>query len=231
VVTVSDAPDAVATDRPDVVLVGPGPGDPRDRVSPRIVGLRELTRTLLVHRTPLLAVCLGHQIVAGLLGLPLHRRPAAAQGQRREITFFGRRVRVGCYNSFAAYWRDDHWCAERPGGSWHSELGPVRISRDLHTGEVHGLAAARLRTMQFHLESVLTEPGPDLLAEALLALRGAQSECEDRAEGEPRSAKLHIPGERDIPDPRNTEDLRNTVGDPWATSDHDEQPVPVLDHA
>jgi phenazine biosynthesis protein phzE len=147
----------------DVVIVGPGPGDPRDLRDSRIAALRALTRRLLIGGTPLLSVCLGHQVLAGLLGLAVRRMPTPAQGLQRDIDYFGRRERVGCYHTFAAYSDADvvmpALLAE-----------PVRVSRDRVTGEVYGLRASRLRSAQFHPESVLTERGPELWREMLTAL-------------------------------------------------------------
>jgi phenazine biosynthesis protein phzE len=161
----------------DAVVVGPGPGDPRDLNDSRIVALRALTRLLVVGGTPLLSVCLGHQVLADLLGLAVRRMPAPAQGLQRDIDFFGRPERVGCYHTFAAYSEVD---VLMPAGAERAQsrtapgpalpAAPVRVSRDRVTGEVYGLRAPGLRSAQFHPESVLTERGPDLLRDMLTAL-------------------------------------------------------------
>jgi phenazine biosynthesis protein phzE len=129
----------------------------------RIAALWALARRLLIGGTPLLAVCLGHQVLAGVLGLPIRRMPVPAQGLQRDIDFFGRRERVGCYNAFAAYSEVDLLL---PALSREA----VRVSRDRVTGEVYGLRGRHLRSAQFHPESVLTERGPELLREMLTAM-------------------------------------------------------------
>ena len=144
----------------EVVLVGPGPGDPRAGTDPKIAALRELTETLVRQRTPVLSVCLGHQVLAGLLGLPICRRPVPAQGEQREIDFFGRGERVGFYNTFAAYADADHLTCPLTGV-------PVEVGRDRDTSEVYGLRAPRIRSVQFHPESVLTRRGPAILRELI----------------------------------------------------------------
>jgi phenazine biosynthesis protein phzE len=147
----------------DAVLLGPGPGDPRDTRDPRIGRLRELVRELLSTGTPTLAVCLGHQVLAGELGLPVTRLSAAAQGERRTIMWSGRPESVGFYNSFVATSEAD---------VLHSPLvpAPVRIARDPVTGAVHGLRAPRIRSSQFHVESLLTEHGAGILREMLISV-------------------------------------------------------------
>ena len=140
----------------DAVLLGPGPGDPRDRGDPRIGRLHELARRLLAARTPLLAVCLGHQVLADELGLTVTRLREPAQGTRRTITVGGRPERVGFYNSFTVLsGHDEFWSP--------LTAGPVQVERDLVTGAVHTLRAPGLHSVQFHVESVLTEHGPALL--------------------------------------------------------------------
>jgi phenazine biosynthesis protein phzE len=147
----------------DVVIVGPGPGDPRDLSDSRIAALRALTRRLLRAGGPLLSVCLGHQVLADLLGLAVRRMPAPAQGLQRDIDFFGRRERVGCYHAFAAYSDVDVLVPPLL-------ARPVELSRDRATGEVHAMRARGLRSAQFHPESVLTGRGPGLLREMMIAL-------------------------------------------------------------
>ncbi|MBO1413270.1 anthranilate synthase family protein [Streptomyces sp. FH025] len=147
----------------DLVVMGPGPGDPRELGHPKIAHLRSTIDTLLDERRPFLAVCLSHQVLSMRLGLPLVRREVPNQGVQREIDFFGARERVGFYNTFAARSREDEVAC--PG------VGVVEVSRERETGEVHALRGPHFASMQFHAESVLTEDGArlvgDLMTEAL----------------------------------------------------------------
>jgi phenazine biosynthesis protein phzE len=160
-----------AYDRPpagDVIVIGPGPGDPGDRDDPRIRSLRRLTRQCLERGLPLLAVCLGHQVLAGLVGLPLCRNADPAQGLQREIDFFGERLRVGFYNTFSAVASAD--TVPSPWPAWSSERAMFEVSRDAATGQVHGLRGPGVRSTQFHPESVLTEDGPRILGGLVMSL-------------------------------------------------------------
>ncbi|MGF1425086.1 anthranilate synthase family protein [Kitasatospora sp. LaBMicrA B282] len=143
----------------DLVLLGPGPGDPRDPDHPAVTHLTALLRTLLDTRRPFFAVCLSHQVLAAHLGLPLARRTHPNQGVRRSIELFGRREHVGFYNTHAA--RADRDTLQHP------VAGPIAISRDPHDGEVHALRGPHFASVQFHAESVLTEDGPRILATLL----------------------------------------------------------------
>ncbi|NUT91637.1 MAG: phenazine-specific anthranilate synthase [Saccharothrix sp.] len=151
----------------DAVLVGPGPGDPRDHDHPKIAALRRVTAGLLEHRVPFLSVCLGHQVLSGLLGFPLVRKDKPNQGTRREIDLFGRRTTVGFYNTFAAR-------AEADTVECDGVPGRVEVARDPETGEVHALRGPWFASMQFHAESVLTEHGPQILADLLTAVLAAR---------------------------------------------------------
>ncbi|MET8835618.1 chorismate-binding protein [Micromonospora sp. NPDC004540] len=142
----------------DLVVVGPGPGDPNDLTEPKMAGMRTLLAGLLAAGRPTLAVCLGHQLLAGLLGLPLHRRDAPYQGLPRDVPVFGATRRVGFYSSFTA--RAD---ADRV-ATGH---GPVELSRDPADGAVHALRGPGFAGVQFHPESVLSRDGMAVLADLL----------------------------------------------------------------
>ncbi|MEU5419659.1 anthranilate synthase family protein [Streptomyces sp. NPDC020799] len=158
-VTVRRFDEPYSTDGYDLVVMGPGPGDPRDTGHPKIAHLRETVTTLLAGQRPFLAVCLSHQVLCTLLGLDLVRRETPNQGVQREIDLFGRRERVGFYNTFAA--RSDEDKTEDAGGS------VVEISRDASTGEVHALRGPGFASVQFHAESVLTEDGVRIVGDLL----------------------------------------------------------------
>ncbi|NYH79978.1 phenazine biosynthesis protein phzE [Actinopolyspora biskrensis] len=146
-----------STEHHDLVVMGPGPGDPNDGGSPKIGKLRETTGRLLSERKPFVAVCLSHQVLSSLLGLPVVRRERPNQGTQREIDLFGAAERVGFYNTFAAVSAEDK--IELRG------VGVVEVSRDPGTGEVHALRGPGLASMQFHAESLLTVAGPRIIRE------------------------------------------------------------------
>lgn len=154
-VTVRRFDEAYDFDGFDLVIMGPGPGDPRDDESPKIAHLRSAVRTLLAERRPFLAVCLSHQILSRELGLPLAPCAVINQGIQKEIDLFGRTERVGFYNSFAAVSQEDK--ADLPG------VGIVEIARDARTHEVHALQGPHFGSIQFHAESVLTQDGVRIL--------------------------------------------------------------------
>ena len=85
------------------VVLGPGPGNPEDSADPRMRALRALAAELLAgHRHGLLGVCLGHELLASELGLPLVRKAEPAQGAQTRIGFFGAPEVVGFYNTYTA---------------------------------------------------------------------------------------------------------------------------------
>ena len=137
----------VVVDGFDLVVVGPGPGDPGDLTNSKMAALHGLVRQLLASGQPMLAICLGHQVLAAVLGLELHRKDTPYQGMQREIDFFGRRERVGFYSTYTA----------------RGVVDGVEIARDPVSGEVHALRGSTFAGVQFHPESVLTEHGIDLL--------------------------------------------------------------------
>ncbi|MFD0377384.1 anthranilate synthase family protein [Streptomyces sp. NPDC127112] len=146
----------------DLVIMGPGPGDPRETDHPRMARLGSAIEELLSQRIPFLAVCLSHQLLSRRLGLELRRRDVPNQGTQREIDLFGSRERVGFYNSYAAHARADR--LECPG------VGEVAVCLDAGTGEVHALRGPHFGSVQFHLESVLTQDSERVLTELLVPL-------------------------------------------------------------
>ncbi|MYR58257.1 phenazine-specific anthranilate synthase component I, partial [Streptomyces sp. SID625] len=116
----------------DLVLLGPGPGDPREVNHAKIAHLRAVTGSLLNLRIPFVSVCLSHQVLASLLGLELRRLHRPNQGVRRTIDLFGAEQPVYFYNTFAAY--SDSALLDSP----HAP-GLVEVARDPASGEVHAL--------------------------------------------------------------------------------------------
>lgn len=153
----------------DLVVVGPGPGDPGRVDDPKMAALREVLVGRLDARRPVLGVCLGHQVLCALLGLRLHRRDAPYQGLQREIEFFGAVRRVGFYSSFTALATVD----ELP-----TAHGPARLARDAADGSVHAIRGETFAGVQFHPESVLSQDGVAVLVDLLTGLLPAGSGSE-----------------------------------------------------
>ncbi len=148
---------AARVDDADLVVLGPGPGDPGDGGDPKMRTLGELTDELLAAGRPLLAICLSHQILAARLGLRLHRRNVPYQGVARDIDMFGTVRRVGFYSTFTAL---------ADGAVVDTPAGPVEVARD-PDGAVHALRGPGFAGMQFHPESVLSRDGVAVLADLL----------------------------------------------------------------
>ncbi|MFI6763390.1 chorismate-binding protein [Micromonospora sp. NPDC050417] len=150
----------------DLVVVGPGPGDPSRVDDPKMATLRLLLTGLLGQGRPMLAICLGHQLLSGLLGLRLGRREASYQGLQREVDLFGRVRRVGFYSSFTAHADADELV---------TPYGPVRVARDATDGAVHALRGRSFAGVQFHPESVLSQDGLAALGDLLSRLLPASA--------------------------------------------------------
>lgn len=138
----------------DLVLYGPGPGDPTDLEDPRIARLHELLRARLDAELPVLAVCLSHQVLAAMAGLTVSKLTTPNQGVQLPVDLWGDVRRIGFYNTFVA----------RPG---RAVLQGVELEQAVHEPDdaVVALRGPRVATIQGHAESVLSRDG-------LVALHG-----------------------------------------------------------
>jgi phenazine biosynthesis protein phzE len=141
----------------DLVIVGPGPGDPRETDHPKIAAFVAATEELLESGRPFLSVCLGHQVLCGRLGLDLDFKDIVFQGTQSHVDLGDAEEDVGFYNTFVAR------APEGPPGG-------VTVAADAETGDVHLLRGPHYRGIQFHAESILTEHGYDLLHKLVLEL-------------------------------------------------------------
>ena len=153
--------DDQALDGFDLVIVGPGPGDPRDGDDPKMATMRAAVDKLLAQRRPFLAVCLGHQALCHRLGIPLSFKDIVFQGTQSPVSIDGRTERVGFYNTFVGRIGDGD---PLPDG--------VTVDADPLTGDVHVVRGPHYRGIQFHAESILTEHGYDLIHDLVRELLG-----------------------------------------------------------
>ena len=142
----------------DLVVVGPGPGDPREEDHPKIAAFAQAVDSLLASRQPFLSVCLGHQVLCGRLGIPLTYKDIVFQGTQSRVSLEGREEVVGFYNTFVG----------RLGGK-QPPIG-VEVTADPETGDIHMVSGPHFRGVQFHAESILTEHGYELIHDLVLDL-------------------------------------------------------------
>lgn len=149
-----------ALDGHDLVVIGPGPGDPRDGDDPKIAVLRQATRRLLERGQPFLSICLGHQTLCHELGLDLDYKDIVFQGTQSALPVLDRTETVGFYNTFVGRVPE----SGLPEG--------VTVQTDPATGDIHLVAGPHYRGIQFHAESVLTQNGYAILRDLTAALLG-----------------------------------------------------------
>jgi carbamoyl-phosphate synthase small subunit len=125
--------------KPDAVVLSPGPGHPRD------AGCFTALLEQLPATTPVLGVCLGHQLLALATGRETFKLPFGHRGANHPVVERAtRRVLVTSQN---------HGFAVAPGG------GDGVSHTSLYDGTVEGLhyPDLRARSAQFHPEA---SPGP-----------------------------------------------------------------------
>lgn len=142
-------PESVAAHRPDLVVLSPGPGDP-SRMTPQIEVVRSLARVAVDGGTPILGICLGHQLLALAAGAETRRLAVGHHGGNHAVLEAASgRVDIGAHNHEVAV-------ADGPALA----AAGYRVShRDLNDGTVEGLvhAGGRIASVQFHPEGA---PGP-----------------------------------------------------------------------
>ncbi len=137
----------------DLVLFGPGPGNPEDLGDARMRHLRLLMQARLDADRPLLAVCLSHQVLASLAGMQITKLDKPNQGVQIPVDLWGNTARIGFYNTFVA--RPGR--AELPGPD--GDVTALDVAIDHIHDAVAGLRGPGVASLQGHAESVLSRDG------------------------------------------------------------------------
>ena len=151
--------DEIASLDPSLILISPGPGGPRDAgISLDLI--RDLGR-----RVPTLGVCLGHQCIAEAFGARVIRAALPMHGKLSPVRHDGTGAFAGLPSPLTVT-------------RYHSlTVDPASLPDELvvtawtDNGEVMGLRHRELpiEGVQFHPESLFTEKGLDMVANALTA--------------------------------------------------------------
>lgn len=145
-------------DAAELLVAGPGPGDPRDAATPRIARMREIVARRVEQGAPLLAVCLSHQILADRLGIELAPLDSPHQGLQKVVPVFGEDASIGFYNTFTA--------RVSPGVT---SVDGAEVSSDPSNGDVYALRGKSFASVQGHLESILSRDGIHTLERLITA--------------------------------------------------------------
>ena len=149
----------IAADRPERIIVSPGPCTPKEG---------GISNDVIRHfggRVPLLGVCLGHQCIGYVHGATIIRAPRLMHGKTSMIRHDGKGIFAGLSNPFEA--TRYHSLIIEPGTlpeefevtAW-TEGDPDEIMAIRHRSQP-------IEGVQFHPESFLTLEGPRLLANFL----------------------------------------------------------------
>ena len=147
----------IEKDLPSAIVISPGPKTPNE------AGICLEVIDKLAGRVPILGVCLGHQAIGQAFGGSVIRAPELMHGKVSQVHHDGKTIFANLPNPFAAT-------------RYHSlivarESLPrcLEISATSPDGLIMGLRHRQMKVegVQFHPESILTQPGKQLLANFL----------------------------------------------------------------
>jgi anthranilate synthase/aminodeoxychorismate synthase-like glutamine amidotransferase len=138
---------------PSHLVISPGPGRPEDAT-----GSMSIVEAML-EEVPILGVCLGHQVIAAVLGGVVTRAPELKHGKASPVYHDSRTLYGGLPNPFEA---GRYHSLAVPEGELPAEL---EVSSFTSQGVVMGLRHKTfpVEGVQFHPESMLTPDGDLLL--------------------------------------------------------------------
>ena len=170
---------------PTHVVISPGPCTPYE------AGISAAIIERFAGRVPVLGVCLGHQCMAHMHGLPVERHDVLMHGKTSDVTHDGEGVFAGLSNPFTATryhslvvpesawpaepapgedgWKVTAWCPDPqtdPGNESARVIMGIRRVWGTPTNP-DGSPRQPLEGVQFHPASFMTTEGPKLLANFL----------------------------------------------------------------
>jgi len=155
--------DQIAADRPQAIVISPGPCTPNEAgISMDVV--KRFAGTL-----PILGVCLGHQCIGQVFGGRIVRAPRIMHGKTSKIFHDEKGLYAGVENPFVA--TRYHSLVIAP----ESMPDTLEVTAKTWEDEIMGVRSraqgAPLEGVQFHPESIMTTAGKALLANFLRMAR------------------------------------------------------------
>ncbi|MBD3343534.1 MAG: anthranilate/aminodeoxychorismate synthase component II [Chitinivibrionales bacterium] len=146
---------------PAGIIISPGPCTPKE------AGISVETVQKLGPKTPILGVCLGHQSIGAAYGGKVIRAPYLMHGKVSKILHNGKGIYTDIPNPFIAT-RYHSLIVER-----ESLPDCLDITSETEDKIIMGLRHKEypVEGIQFHPESILTEPGKSLLKNFLLTFK------------------------------------------------------------
>jgi para-aminobenzoate synthetase component II len=139
--------------KPDKILIGPGPGKPEERLlSLQIIA--ELGKT-----TPVLGVCLGHQVIAVSFNGKVVKADNLMHGKISTILHDNKRIFKKIPQNFPAT-RYNSLIVDK-----ESLPTPLIVTAESEKGEIMGIRHKKypIEGVQFHPDSVLTTEGEAII--------------------------------------------------------------------
>ncbi|MGC8783522.1 MAG: anthranilate synthase component II [Armatimonadota bacterium] len=139
--------------QPERIVISPGPCTPKE------AGISVPLIQRFAGKVPILGVCLGHQCIGAAFGGEIVRARQLMHGKTSAIYHDGRGVFRSLPNPFEATRYHSLVIARE------SLPDCLEISAETYDGEIMGVRHRELpiEGVQFHPESILTQPGKDLL--------------------------------------------------------------------
>lgn len=134
----------------DIIIVGPGPGDPNDPDHPRMQKLRKIVKDIIERNQPMLGICLGHQMLCKTLGYDVALQPKSSQGLPKIVKIKGKDYQLGFYNSYSAVAKENE----------------QDVFSD-NNGRIMAIYKEKAIGFQFHPESVMSRSGVSLIYDAM----------------------------------------------------------------
>ena len=150
----------IRRERPDAVIISPGPGRPED------AGISIEVVLELAGQVPIFGVCLGHQCIGQAFGGTVVAAPRLMHGKTSPVHHCGTGIYDGLPDPLVA--TRYHSLVVTPA----SVPDVLEVTATADDGVVMGLRHRTLAVegVQFHPESILTPSGPGLLGNFLSGL-------------------------------------------------------------